>query len=156
MNEIKSSIPIPHVPLLELLNTYARASRLSVKFPKIKSNYTFTEFQLLRRVSITPGSNIMELTNFIGVSKGLVSRIVNDFVDRELVLKKRLEGNKKEYAVYLSPLGETHLAFITEEVQPLFTPLVNLLEGIPPQYLSQINLFFNELTELIKKLVENQ
>ncbi|MCY3410535.1 MAG: MarR family transcriptional regulator [Candidatus Heimdallarchaeota archaeon] len=152
-----SRFPSDEIPLLEMLNVYARASRYKVDFPELKSSYTLTEIQLFRRIHMTPGLNIMDLSKYLGVSKGLISRTISEFAENGVVRKESLENNKKEVAIYLTELGIEHMMEIRKMMGPLLNKIFHHVMQIPEDHWMQveamikdITLFFNEVMEKSK------
>lgn len=66
-----------------------------------------TEIHTVQAIGEHPGTNVTELAQFMGVTKGAVSQTVGKLADKGLVRKEHPAGNAKEILLHLTERGST-------------------------------------------------
>lgn len=69
------------------------------------SGYSFTESYTLGAIGRHPGISAVQITEFVDMNKGYLSRIIKKLVSDGLVLKKRYPGRNGSLGLYLTDNG---------------------------------------------------
>ena len=93
---------------IALLRTFGKFKILDSKPRDYGVGYKLysSEIHTIEFVGRYPGSNITELSDKMGITKGAVSQTVNKLVKKKFVEKFRDPGNDKEVYVRLTEKGE--------------------------------------------------
>ena len=67
--------------------------------------YSFTESYTLGAIGRHPGISAVQITEFVDMNKGYLSRIIKKLVSNGLVLKKRYPGRNGSMGLYLTDNG---------------------------------------------------
>jgi len=69
--------------------------------------YSFAESYTLGAIERHPGISAVQITEFVDMNKGYLSRIIKKLVSNGLVLKKRYPGRNGSMGLYLTDNGRT-------------------------------------------------
>ncbi|WP_035425755.1 bifunctional helix-turn-helix transcriptional regulator/GNAT family N-acetyltransferase [Halalkalibacterium ligniniphilum] len=76
--------------------------------------YTLTESRILTEINLRNGCSATEIRENLGIDRGYLSRIIQRFEDEKIVIKKRFEDDKRQYALYLTDHGQKILHTLIE------------------------------------------
>lgn len=75
-------------------------------FQTLDLNIFPSEMNVIGVIGKTPGINVAELSEKIGITKGAISQIVKKMIEKGLLIKYKEKGNKKETLLKLTSDGE--------------------------------------------------
>ena len=80
-------------------------------------NLTPGEFSLLTSVRYNKGVSQIELANVYDIDKSTLSHSIKRMVNRRLIIRKRLENDRRYYGLSLTPAGSRLLKRVTSIVE---------------------------------------
>lgn len=78
--------------------------------------YSLAEARVLRELFIQPDQTAQEILTTLGLDKGYLSRILSNFENKNLILKRRSESDGRAWQLRLTALGKTALLGIDAQV----------------------------------------
>ena len=111
-----------------------------------------SEIHTLQMVSRHAGLNLTELSDKLGVSKSASSKFVRKLIDKKLITKDRVAGNKKEVVFFVTEKGRTaalgHEAFAGETLGAIH----QLIEACTEKESALLERFLSQLVAEVKKI----
>jgi len=84
----------------------------------LNSEFSLTEVRILYELAHHPeGMTAKDLTQLLGLDKGYLSRMLQVFERKELVIRKQSDTDKRTFFLYLSPEGNKVFAGLNDASQ---------------------------------------
>lgn len=111
-----------------------------------------SEIHTLQAIGDNTDINLTELSLKLDVSKSAVSKFVKKLLDKGLITKSKLQGNKKEVVFGLTDKGRTAYIGHKKFSQETFKPIFNILSKLDKEQVDFLEKFLGELTQEVAKL----
>ena len=111
-----------------------------------------SEIHTLQQIGLNPNINLTELAKKMGISKSGVSKFIKKLLEKDLIIKKKQDGNRKEVVFNLTDNG--HVAYFGHEKfsKETFKHIFNLLENLEPMEIDCLETFFKKLYQELLKI----
>ncbi len=122
---------------------YAGLEGMAMTFPGYGRPLYKSELHFLKAVREHPEANLSGLASILGVTRGAISQILARLEKKGLVARANL--NRKEYAIGLTPAGETVYREHEEFHRGHFRELERAIRLLPPDKIDFIEWMFGQL-----------
>jgi len=139
--------------LSKLLNQFAKLSNSKIIIQHVDQevHYTLKELQFLNLIQENPGLKNIDISNALQVTKGMISKIIKNLEEREVVLKKINPDNNREIQLFITDLGRSHLINFTNTIFPTMSEISMEWLLIPKEFR---DIFQNLIDKYTGMLVE--
>jgi DNA-binding MarR family transcriptional regulator/N-acetylglutamate synthase-like GNAT family acetyltransferase len=90
--------------------------------------YPLTEAQVMTEINSKNGCNATEVSEKLGIDRGYLSRIIQQFQEEKIVIKKQSSHDKRQYLLYITEDGKTVLDGLIETAN---REVRRMVESIP-------------------------
>lgn len=110
-----------------------------------------SEIHTLAAIQEHADNNASELSTVLGVTNGAITQVVNKLINKGLVEKFHLRGNRKDVYFHLTDKGKLAYGGHERYEAMLLRPLLNYLNTLDPQEIKVIETFFERCVEGIEE-----
>jgi DNA-binding MarR family transcriptional regulator len=110
-----------------------------------------SEIHTLEAVGKYPDSNLTALSDRLSITKGGAAKFLKKLQAKELVVKERMPGNRKETLYRLTPKGEIAFQGHKAYSEKMFGEIFKRLEALSNDEAKLIETFLEGLNDAIKR-----
>lgn len=127
--------------------------RFRVIFRSIKKHFQYVEKRCqvsgsqlwaLAMISEVPGIRVTELAEKLSIHQSTASNLIDQLVQKKLLLKKRATNDNRIVKLYVTEAGD---AIVQQAPKPLRGILPDALAQLPPETLGQLNQCLSDLLQ---------
>ena len=140
--------------LNKLLYQFAKlsTSKIVIKHSDEEVQYTLKEIQFLGLIFNNPGMKNIDIAERLGVTKGMISKIIKNLESKDVILKKTNPDNNREIQLFIKDVGKSHLISFTSIINPSVLDMYQDWFTIPHQYRTTFQLILEKYTNVLIKL----
>ncbi|MHA2502148.1 MAG: MarR family winged helix-turn-helix transcriptional regulator [Candidatus Kariarchaeaceae archaeon] len=140
--------------LTNLLTTYAKLSGSKIVFNHvdIEVQYTLKELQLMRLVRDFPRMKNIDVAENLGVTKGMISKMIKTLEERRVIKKQVNPENNREIQLEITDLGRSHLISFSSMTLTTVAEITQEWLSVPQDHRDTLILIIKKYTELLTNL----
>ncbi|WP_265459720.1 MarR family transcriptional regulator [Enterococcus sp. HY326] len=124
----------------------------SQHFMQGEFNLSVAEVHTIVKIGSLEGINLINLAAIQNVSRSAITQMVNKLIKKEMVVKKRLEGSKNEYALFLSAKGKEINTIHQSQHEYLNKKILAILKEYPEDTLKNLQNMMQSIEEVWTEL----
>lgn len=134
---------------LKVNNELTQIQKVPIKFPN-GMVLTTSSVHLIEAIGQHPNTNLTELADILGVTKGSLSQQIPKLITNNLITKYRNGENKKNYYFCLTELGQEIVDYHKQLHRKLYTSLLADMNELKIEDAQVINNMYTRISESIK------
>lgn len=135
----------------KVMNKYVACEKKPMYYGTQKLLYR-SEVHTIEAIGKNPGINVTELAQYLGITKGAVSQMIDKLIKKEMVIKKQFSNSEKEVSLELSSLGQLAYDGHEDYHKEFYDKISSILQTVPQKDIE----VFLEIMKSLENLLDSK